>query len=157
MRGIARLPGYADLAASGKDLWKSCAQGVAEAAERQPLPPHLVQMRQRSASSGIMNGRASNEPGLWDCVRYTKGAALKLGAHAGSRAEALAKVALRLPAKEALAVARAIEDAGSRARALTKVALRLGAGQISELDRRQQRVGCRLEFFGLRRRVRLHG
>jgi hypothetical protein len=32
-----------------------------------------VRLRQRSASSGIMNGRALNEPELWDCGDVPEG------------------------------------------------------------------------------------
>ena len=44
-------------------------------------PPHL-HMRQRSASSGINNGRASDETGLWDCGDIPEGQLSKLEAHA---------------------------------------------------------------------------
>jgi hypothetical protein len=48
------------------------------------------------------------------------------------RAEALAKVAERLPAEEALVIARGI-DGWRRAEALAKVAERLVEGQVSDL------------------------
>ena len=53
--------------------WKSRAQALPSSRTPDITTASGAHLRQRSALSGIMNGRASNEPGLWDCGDLPEG------------------------------------------------------------------------------------